>query len=282
VRKPYKTDLTDEQWALAQPLLSPARARPGRVPIDLREVVNTILYQTKTGCQWDMLPHDLLPRSTVHDYYRRWQEDGTWQRLVDALRGKVRVQEGRDEAPSAAVADSQSVPTTAAGGEQRGTDGGKLVKGRKRHILVDTLGLLLAVVVTAANVSDGRAAPALMEQAPRAAQPRLRKVYADSRYNDTVFARWLSAHPGYELEIVKRPKKAKGFIVLKKRWVVERTFAWLGGYRRLIRDYEKTVASSAARVRIASIHLMLKRLAAQGPKTIPVRVYASHDSLKAA
>jgi putative transposase len=282
MRKPYKTDLTDAQWGLIQSLVPPARPKPGCEPTDLREIINTIVYQTKSGVPWDLLPHDLAPRSTTNDYYVRWQKDGTWQRLVDALREKVRVAEGRPASPSACVADSQSVPTTAVGGEERGYDGGKKVKGRKRHILVDTLGLLLAVVVTAANVSDGRAAPALMDRVPRCEYARLRKIYADSRYNDTKFQAWLRAHPGYDLEIVSRPPGVKRFVVLKKRWVVERTFAWLATYRRLNRDYEKTVESSEARVRIAALHLMLKRLTKKPPLQTPVESIVSHEIPKAA
>lgn len=260
MRKAYPTDLTDAQWELIQTVLPPAVAKPGCEPTDLREIVNALLYQNRTGCQWDMLPHDLPPKSTAFDYYTRWRADGTWDRLLDAARRRVRTAAGRAAEPTAAVADSQSAPTTQAGGEQRGYDGGKKVKGRKRHILTDTTGLLLAVVVTAANVSDGRAAPALVDRLPAPTKAGLRKVYADGRYHDTVFRAYLAGHPQIDLEIVSRPAGARGFVLLKRRWVVERTFAWGMTYRRLSRDYEKRVGSSETRVKMAAIHTMLNRL----------------------
>ena len=275
MRKPYPTDLNNDAWEIVSGVIPPAVPKPGCEPTDLREILNALPYQNQAGCTWDMLPHDLPPKSTVCDYYTRWRADGTWDRLLDALRRRVREQAGREAEPTAAVADSPSAPTTQAGGGQRGYDGGKKVKGRKRHILVDTMGLLLSVVVTAANVSDGRAAPAVMDRLPLPTRAGLQKVYADGRYHDTVFRAYLGGYPHLELEVVSRPKGVRGFVILKKRWVVERAFAWGMTYRRLSRDYEKLVAGSEARVKMASIHTMLKRLTRNSGRE-PVLTYANN------
>lgn len=260
MRKPYKTDLTDQQWEFIQPHLPPAGVKNGAEPTDLREVINTLLYQMRTGVQWELLPHDLVPKSTAFDYYTRWSADGTWVRILDVARRAVRAAAGRDEAPSAAAIDSQSVRTAAGGGDEVGTDGGKRVKGRKRHIATDTLGLLLAVVVTAANVSDGRAAPQVLDRLTVPDRARLEVVFADARYHDTVCGAWFAAHPGCRLEVVSKPDGARGFVPIHKRWVVERTFAWLVANRRLVRDYERRIWSSESRVILASIATMVRRL----------------------
>jgi len=258
-RKAYKTDVTDAQWELVRDLIPPAVPKPGCAPTDVREILNTILYQNHTGCQWDMLPHDLSAKSTAYDYDKAWQDSGVWERIVDALRGKIRVAAQRVETPRFTLMDSQSVKSTEVGGEERGYAGGKKVKGRKRHSAVDTLGLLLVVAVTAANVSDGRGACVLLQRLTPEKFPRLQAACGDGRYNDKRFIAALEKRQ-LELEVKSRPPGAKGFVLIKKRWIVERTFAWLGFNRRLSKDYERTVASSETRVRIAALGMMLRRL----------------------
>jgi transposase len=268
--KRYPTDVTDRQWTLIESLLpsEPPRAPGGRPPRhEKREVVNAILYLSRAGCAWRMLPKDFPPWQTVYGYFRDWRKDGTLDRLHDALREQVRVEEeGRNPEPSAGIVDSQSVKgADTVPGASRGYDAGKKVNGRKRHIVVDTIGLLLVVMVTAASVQDRDGGRGLLK-ALHSALSSVRHIFADGGYRGQLVAVAKSAW-GIVVEVVKKPAEQIGFAVLPRRWVVERTFSWLMRFRRLARDYERLPATHEAIVKWAMVAIMLNRLAPPpGPK----------------
>lgn len=234
---------------------------PGGRPrkTDLRDVVDAVLYILRTGCQWRYLPKDFPPKSTVWRYCDEWRHNGTVDEIHDALRRKLRTQEKPYAPRTTASVDSPSVDTTS-GGEQRGRDNAKNVDGRKRHIVVDSLGLLLAVLVTAASVDDGAAAAELFARLEGQPVSKVRRVFADSKYHNYALYEWVEGNAGWDLVIVRRPEGETGWVDLPLRWTVERTFAWLGQCRRLSKDRERSVLSAEAFVKLALIHLMLNRL----------------------
>ena len=259
-RRPrYASDMTDEEWGLIAPLM-PSPNRIGRPrQTDLREVVNALLYMASSGGAWRLLPKDFPPFSTVQKYFYRWRDDGLLRTISNELVMAAREREGREASPTAGVIDSQSAKTTESGGI-RGFDAGKKVMGRKRHIVVDTLGLLVGLVIHAADIQDRDGAPAVLKSILRR-WPWLRHVFADGGYAGPKLRGALRKVGTFTLEIIKRSDRAKGFEVLPRRWVVERTFAWLGRCRRLAKDFERTIASAEAWVFIANIRLLTRRLA---------------------
>ena len=258
----YPSDITDAQWALIEPHLP---VYPGGRPrkTNLRDVIDALFYLTRTGCQWRYLPKDFPPKSTVWRYFDEWRHNGTLDTIHDLLRTRVRTQEKPYAPRTTASVDSQSVDTTS-GGEQRGRDDAKNVDGRKRPIVVDSMGFLLAVLVTAADVDDAKAAAGLFARLEGQPMGRVARMFADNKYHNYALYEWVEDNARWELVIVRRPEGAEGWVRLPIRWTVERTFAWLGRCRRLSKDREKAVLSSEAFVKLARIQLMLNRLAPKG------------------
>jgi putative transposase len=261
----YPTDLTDEEWDQIQSLVPAPKSGKGKrgrpITLDRRRLVNAIFYVVRSGCAWRLLPRDFGPWQTVYGYFRRWSQDWTWTFIHDTLRDWLRKTEGRNVAPTAAIVDSQSVKTPDQAGE-RGYDAGKKIKGRKRHLAVDSLGLILGLMITSAAVQDRAAAKPLI-QGMVDLFGRLQIIWADGGYLGQLVA-WVKALRPYgklKLEIVRRCDRVKGFRVLPKRWLVERTFGWLFKSRRLCRDYEVRLDHSEAMIRICMIRLMVRRLA---------------------
>jgi putative transposase len=290
MRKPYLTDLSDEEWKYIQPHV-PTPKGYGRPRIhSLREILNATFYLLRSGCQWRMLPHDFPRWPTVYHYFRQWRIDGTWESINRAIRERLRVRLKRDPQPSAGIVDSQSIKTTGVGGEQRGYDGGKKIDGRKRHLLVDTEGFVLKVKVHSAKLIDQEGIKKLLRHDAEEKFPRLKHLWLDAGYRGEDKGKgWVEKALGWSVELVERPRKPapqevlmswveewakegktvdwqkllppRGFQVLPRRWVVERSFAWISHNRRMSKDYERLCASGEAFVYAAMSRLMVRRLA---------------------
>ena len=260
MRKPYPTDLSDAEWTRLQSYLPSLKAESRLRTHSLRDVLDAIFYIVRSGCAWRLLPHDFPPWSTVYYHFRRFRLSGLWSLILKVVRADERKRVGKDPQPTAAIIDSQSVKTVGESAHPSGYDAHKNVKGRKRHLLVDTLGLPLSIHVTPADVQD-RVGAHLLLAGLGPLVPRLKKIWADGAYSGKELAKWCEEQGGWELEVVERDKEAKGFEVLPKRWIVERTFGWLRRDRRLTKDYERKVQTSETLIEVAMIRLILGRLA---------------------
>jgi len=263
MRKPYSTDLSDAEWIRLRSYLPTPKAQGRPRTHSLRAVLDAIFYLLRTGCPWRYLPRDFPPWQTVYYHFRRFRLSGMWHRILTALRAVERQRVGRDAQPTAAIIDAQSTKTVEESAPISGYDGHKNVKGRKRRLLVDSLGLPLSVYVTPADVQDRAGARCLLAGL-KLLVPRSKKIWADGAYSSEELARWCEKEGGWELEVVDRNRGAQGSKVLPKRWIVERTFSWLIRNRRLSKDYERMVQSSETFIKVAMIRLIVRRLARGG------------------
>ena len=261
--KAYPSNLTRDQFELLNDLIP--EAKPGGRPreVEIWDILNALFYLVCEGCRWRALPGDFPPWSTVYTYFRNWRLDGTWVKIHDQLRGWVRVEQERPPSPSEAIIDSQSVKSAASVREAVGFDGGKLIKGRKRFLAVDTLGLVLRVLVTSANVGEREGGKQVLRRVKQMGQSvvRLHTIWVDAGFDGNPFLHWVMEVCRWIVQVVLRPEQSRGFVLLKKRWVVERTFGWLMHCRRLVRDYERLPETSETLIYLAMIRIMVRRLA---------------------